>query len=156
MTIEEIKSRRRKITPAPWISCNEGRQIDTTATLDLDRVRNTAGPRDQHICTLDDGEYCIYSNYYELQDNADFIANAPEDIDWLLAEVGQLRNRLDIDNAPSDMCLIAKAAAGYWGRRANDAGISDAHELAKYLRIDFDQLVRISKLIEYYIEAAQP
>jgi len=60
-----------------------------------------------------------------------------------------------IDNNPADMRLIAKAAAKYYGRRANDAGISDAQELAKYLRIDFDQLVRIGKLIEHYIRAGE-
>ena len=60
-----------------------------------------------------------------------------------------------IDNNPADMRLIAKAAAGYWGRRAKDAGISDAHELAKHLRMDFEQLCRVRKLIVQYIELGQ-
>ena len=60
-----------------------------------------------------------------------------------------------IDNNPADMRLIAKAAAKYYGHMAQESGISDAHELAKYLRIDFDQLVRIGKLIEHYIRAGE-
>lgn len=94
MTIEEIKARREKITPGPWESHLDGRQVNTIAQFNECRVKNWAGDRNRHICTLTDGEYCMYVHLHEQESNAQFIANAPTDIDWLIAEVERLTENM--------------------------------------------------------------
>lgn len=86
MTIDDIKERREKITPGPWEVSELSTQVDTTASFEVDRVRSHRGPRNNHICVLSDYEYCEYLDQDEQKANVQFIANAPADIDWLVAD----------------------------------------------------------------------
>jgi len=74
MTIDDIKARREKITPGPWWHENDWLlAVDSKA---------------RRICTLPD------RNDEQDNLNARFIANAPDDMDWLVAEVERLTDSM--------------------------------------------------------------
>jgi len=91
MTIDDIKARRGKATGGKW------------EWVGMCLEAEFEGPP-WVITVIDVGDdskgYGLHSTRMEIRDeNADFIANAPADIDWLIAKVERLGDELDEANA---------------------------------------------------------
>lgn len=73
--LEQIKERNAKRTPGPW-------------KLQFDGYDYSVIAPDDEPGTMFIAEKCMQGSR-----DADFIAHAPEDLDWLIAEVEKLRSR---------------------------------------------------------------
>lgn len=81
--LAEIKERREGITNPPW-------------KRDMNRVeqRDPWPPGFDHRPTSIAYLHMTRGNYQAEERNAEFIANAPDDIDWLVAKVEDLESEL--------------------------------------------------------------
>ncbi len=77
--LQTIKERRAKVTPPPW-----------AASVTVDPARKFAHANGPYIYG-DPGSALVEDQAYK---DADFIANAPSDVDELVAEVERLRAAL--------------------------------------------------------------
>lgn len=107
-SIEQIKARWLKATPGPWSAdCQPGDCVvwgpkKITVTNAAHHVKEV------FLCNIDNGETGPVAFDLE-KENAEAIANAPDDIVFLLSEIDQLNVELTMIKAAHSALALASA-----------------------------------------------
>jgi hypothetical protein len=90
--LKEIKARLKDITPSPWTVNAQGNYIDVQTERDK-RLEQRRGWR-HYLLEIQLHFDFRPKEYRQAKQDAEFVAHAPEDVEWLINQVEYLRQQV--------------------------------------------------------------